>query len=450
LGRKEDTLSDRFRGLIKRAFEKTGKKVVVLVDEYDKPLTETLNEPESHDKIRRMLKGFYGVLKSADQYLRFVMLTGVTKFSQVSVFSDLNQLRDISMDKNYAEICGITEMELLNNFKFEIQALADDQNLSYDDTLAKLKYFYDGYHFAKKSEDIYNPFSLLNAFASRDFGYYWFKTGTPTFLAAMLKKNDFSIPDLENGISISQNAITNYRVDSPDPIPLLYQSGYLTVKNYIKEYGKYQLGFPNTEVRVGFLESLCDVYLPALVSYNGLSTTDFVDDMKAGNVDSLMNRFKALFATIPYQLVDKHEKYYHSILFTIFTLTGQYVKAEVSMINGRSDAVVEVQDYIYIFEFKLLGNGTAERALKQIDDKGYSIPYQATGKKIVKIGVEFDPETRTIGRWLVADKNKKIAKKIAKKVSKKVIKKVNKKVTKKANKRTVKKVVKKSSGKKNS
>jgi hypothetical protein len=331
-------------------------------------------------------------------------------------------------------------MELLNNFKLEIQALADDQNLSYDDTLAKLKYFYDGYHFAKKSEDIYNPFSLLNAFASRDFGYYWFKTGTPTLLVKMLEKNDFSIPDLENDINISEDEITDYRVDNPNPLPLLYQSGYLTIKNYVKEYDEYQLGFPNTEVRVGFLKSLCDVYLPALVSKNGLSTTDLVKDMKAGNVDSLMNRFKALFATIPYQLVKKHENYYHSILFTIFTLTGQYAKAEVSMTNGRSDAVVEVKDYIYIFEFKLSGNSTAEKALKQIDDKGYSIPYQVTGKKIIKIGVEFDPKKRTIGRWLVADKNKKVVKKVAKKVSKKVAKKVSKK--------TSKKVVKKYSTKK--
>jgi hypothetical protein len=218
----------------------------------------------------------------------------------------------------------------------------------------------------------------------------------------------------------------------------------LTIKDYIKEYEEYQLGFPNTEVRVGFLESLCEVYLPALVSKNGLSTTDFVKDMKAGNIDSLLNRFKALVATIPYQLVENQENYYHSILFTIFTLTGQYVKAEVSMINGRSDAVVEVQGYIYIFEFKLLGNGTAERALKQIENKGYAIPYQATNKKIVKIGVEFDPKKRTIGRWLIADKNKKTTKKI----SKKIVKKIGKKVAKKASKKTVKKVVKKSSGKK--
>jgi hypothetical protein len=256
----------------------------------------------------------------------------------------------------------------------------------------------------------------------------------------MLKKSNFSIRNLEKGIDLSERDITDYRIEHPNPLPLLYQSGYLTIKNYDKEFNVYGLGFPNNEVKIGFLDSLIKVYLFAPDVQNGVFVKNLVDDMRAGEVDSFMTRLQSIIASAPSNVIERTESYYHMSLYLIFKLCGFYVDAEVSSIKGRCDVVVNLQEFVYVFEFKLLGNGTAEEALKQIDDKGYSIPYQATNKKIVKIGVEFDPETRTIGRWLVADKNKKTTKKIAKKVSKKVAKKVSKK--------TVKKVVKKSSGKK--
>jgi hypothetical protein len=261
----------------------------------------------------------------------------------------------------------------------------------------------------------------------------------------MLKKSNFNIRNLENDINVLENDITDYRVEHPNPLPLLYQSGYLTIKSYDKEFNVYGLGFPNNEVKIGFLDSLIKVYLFAPDVQNGVFVKNLVDDMRAGNVDNFMTRLQSIIASAPSNVNERTESYYHMSLYLIFKLCGFYVDAEVSSIKGRCDVVVNLQEFVYVFEFKLLGNSTAEKALKQIDDKGYSIPYQATGKKIIKIGVEFDPKKRTIGRWLVADKNKKIAKKITKKVSKKVIKKVTKKVSPK----TSKKVIKKSSGKKN-
>jgi hypothetical protein len=248
--------------LIRRAYEKSGQKVVVLVDEYDKPLLGTMDNLESNDEIRTALKGFYDTLKSANAYLRFVFLTGVTKFSKVSIFSDLNHLTDISMDNEYAGICGISEAELIRNFQPEIQTLAEANELSYDEALAQLKKRYDGYHFAKESENMYNPFSLLNTFSSKDIRNYWFATGTPTFLVKMLKEGNFEIPDLENNVHVSANDMADYRAEWSNPIPVLYQSGYLTIKGYDREFDDFTLGFPNEEVKYGFLRELLPAYVP--------------------------------------------------------------------------------------------------------------------------------------------------------------------------------------------
>ncbi|MCL1942848.1 MAG: ATP-binding protein [Candidatus Azobacteroides sp.] len=396
-----ERLSVRFDNLIQEMYNKTGCKAVVLVDEYDKPLLGTMDNLEVNDEIRTVLKGFYGVLKSSDAFLRFVFLTGVTKFSKVSVFSDLNQLQDISMKKQYAGICGITQTELIKNFRPEITALAEKQKLTYEETLAELKKHYDGYHFAKESDDIYNPFSVLNTFSDSDFNNYWFETGTPTFLIKMLKDIDFNLKSLENDVQIPADLITDYQAGSGNPVPLLYQSGYLTVKKYDKEFNEYTLGFPNNEVKYGFIKRLIPAYMSGREMSGDFSTGNFIRDLRAGNTDGFMTRLQSFFSSIPYELNNKEEKHYQTVFYLLFKLMGQFVQTEVSSAVGRADAVVVVDDAVYIFEFKLTGNATAEEALKQIDERKYAAGYAVGGKKIVKVGAEFNAEERTLHRWCV-------------------------------------------------
>jgi hypothetical protein len=406
-GKKTDTgdLASRFEAVIESAYEQTGEKVAVLIDEYDKPLINTMEDEMSNREIRTLLKSFYGVLKSADRYLRFVMLTGVTKFSKVSIFSDLNQLVDISMDKKFAEICGISETELLQNFQPEIQALATENNMTCDEAFAKLKKLYDGYHFAKVSEDIYNPFSLLNTFAKLDFAYYWFATGTPTFLVKHLANTGFDIPILENNVSIAADSLMDYRVENEDYVPLLYQSGYLTIKEYDSELNAYTLGFPNEEVKYGFLNELLPQFTPSFgTSSSKFSAIGFVKLLRTGNIENIMTMLQAYFATIEYDAIPKAlqvEKFYQFVFWQLFTLMGQFVQAEVKSSKGRADAVVKTADSIYVFEFKMDSNATAEDALAQINSKDYAIPYSADHRKTVKIGVEFSQMEKGVKRWLI-------------------------------------------------
>ncbi|GHV29389.1 ATPase AAA [Bacteroidia bacterium] len=396
-----DELSVRFDRLIKRAYEITGQKVVILVDEYDKPLLGTMDNLDVNNEIRTALKGFYGVIKNADAYLRFVLLTGVTKFSKVSVFSDLNQLQDISMNERYAGICGISEDELKRNFQPEIANLAEKQNLTYEETLAELKRYYDGYHFCENTEDIYNPFSLLNTFYAGKFKDYWFETGTPTFLIKMLKDIDYNLKSLENDVQIPVDLITNYQAEYGNPIPLLYQSGYLTIKKYDNEFNEYTLGFPNNEVKYGFIRRLIPAYMSGKEMSSDFSIGNFIRDLRANDVDGFMNRLKAFFAGIPYELNNKEEKHYQTVFYLLFRLIGEFVQAEVSSAIGRADAVVVIYDTVFIFEFKLTGNATAEDALAQIDERKYAAQYAIGNKKIVKVGAEFNAEERTLSRWVV-------------------------------------------------
>jgi hypothetical protein len=398
---KETSPASRLSGLILRAYEKTGRKVVVLIDEYDKPLVNTLDNEDVNKAMRDTLKGFYGVLKSADAYLRFVMLTGVTKFSKVSVFSDLNHLMDISPDENYADICGISESELITCFQPEIASLAERQKLTYEATLAELKKRYDGYHFAKQSEGIYNPFSLLNTFAKKDFSNYWFATGTPTFLVKMLKNIDFDIKSLDNDVKIPADSISDYRFEYENPVPLLYQSGYLTIKDYESLFNEYTLGFPNEEVKYGFFNELLPVYMPKKNIQGEFYTANFIRDLLANNVEGFMIRLKAFFAGISYELNNKEEKHYQTIFYLFFKLMGQFIEVEQRSAIGRTDAVVITGSSIFVFEFKLTENATAEDAIKQIDEKNYLIPFTASNKKLVKVGVEFSNEERGISRWIV-------------------------------------------------
>ena len=365
--------------------------------------------------MRTILKGFYGVLKAEDANLKFVFLTGVTKFSQVSVFSDLNHLTDISLDKRFAEICGISETELLQNFQPEIQSLAEENNLTCEEAFAKLKKLYDGYHFAKESADIYNPFSVLKTFRNLDFAYYWFATGTPTFLVKHLANTGFEIPILENNITIAANSLMDYRAENDDYVPLLYQSGYLTIKDYDIELNEYTLGFPNEEVKYGFLNELLPQFTPSFgTSSSKFSATGFIKLLRVGDIESTMKMLQAYFATIEYDAIPKKlrgEKFYQFVFWQLFTLMGQFVQTEVKNNKGRADAVVKTADSIYVFEFKMndsttceegrAGAATAEDALAQINSKDYAIPYTADHRKLVKIGVEFSQTERVVKRWLI-------------------------------------------------
>jgi hypothetical protein len=306
------------------------------------------------------------------------------------------------MDENYAGICGISESEMLTYFQPEIENLAERRKLTFDATLAKLKKRYNGYCFAKESESMYNPFSLLNTLVKRDFGKYWFETGTPTFLVKMLKDVEFDIKNMENDIRISADSITDYRAEYEDPIPLLYQSGYLTIKDYDSMFNEYILGFPNEEVKYGFFSELLPIYMPGKSVQSEFYAANFVRDLLANNVDGFMNRLKAFFAGISYELNNsKEEKHFQTVFFVLLRLMGQFVEVEQRSAYGRSDAVVITRDTVFVFEFKISENSSAEKALQQIDDKGYLIPYTAGNKKLVKVGVEFSKEKRGISRWKI-------------------------------------------------
>ena len=403
----EQNFALRFAGVITRACQQTGKQVVILVDEYDKPLLQTMGVNETlNEQYRNTLKAFYSVIKTCDQYIRFAFLTGVTKFSKISIFSDLNNLRDISMEKQYAGICGITQAELEANFQPEIQTLASEQDLTYQQTVTTLKQWYDGYCFSPAGDNMYNPFSVLNAFVKERFGSYWFSTGTPTFLVNYLKEAHYFIPDLDGNVELNESGLETYRAVTENALPILFQSGYLTIIGYIKEARLYKLGFPNDEVRYGFLENLLPAYSDLPLGDTGKSIWQFVQDIREGKVDSFMERMKSIIAGIPYdnfteENMKLREQNYQTAVYLVFALMGQFVQTEVHCSTGRADCVVTTADSIYIFEFKLSGNGTAEDALNQIKEKEYAAKYLTDGKKIVLIGAGFDEKTRTIKDWKV-------------------------------------------------
>ena len=406
-GQTTDTedLASRFEAVIKNAYEQTGKQVVVLIDEYDKPLINTMDDPAVNEEIRTLLKSFYGVLKSADAYLRFVFLTGVTKFSKVSIFSDLNQLVDISLDSRFSGICGITQTELEENFVPEITALAETIQKSYEETLFELQKLYNGYHFSENLIGVYNPFSLLNTFSAQKYRYYWFATGTPTFLAKALRNQNYDIRKLEDNILIAANSVMDYRVENQNLVPLLYQSGYLTIKNYDNILDEYVLGFPNEEVKYGFLNELLPAFVLSPIASGNFSVTDFLRKLMNNDIEDFMTSLKAFFSAIPYDAIkqeNRDEQYYQHVFYLLFTLMGQFVETEVKNNKGRADAVVKTAGAIYVFEFKMDDHATAEDALAQINSKDYAIPYTADHRKTVKIGVAFSQAERGVKRWLIA------------------------------------------------
>ena len=403
----EEEISQRFAGVIQRAYQQTSKQVVILVDEYDKPLLQTMGVNETlNEQYRNELKAFYSVIKTCDEYIRFAFLTGVTKFSKISIFSDLNNLNDISLLPKYAGICGISQGELEATFAPEIKALAQANELTYDKTLKRLKQNYDGYCFAQRSENMYNPFSLLRVFDGQLFQSYWFSTGTPTFLVNYLKEAHYFIPDLDGQVVLTESELQTYRAVAQEPFPILFQSGYLTIKEYIKEARLYRLGFPNDEVRYGFLENLLPAYTAVPFGETGKSVWQFVEDVRKGNVNGFMERMQSLIAGISYDNFSSkelklREQNYQTAVYLIFALMGQFVQTEVHCSTGRADCVVCTADTVYLFEFKLSGNGSAEDAIAQIQKQNYAAKYKMSGKKIVLIGAGFEEATRTIKNWKV-------------------------------------------------
>ena len=397
-GEKDIRVNQRLEGLVQRSVERTGEKAVIIIDEYDAPLLDVMNDKQKLVPMRQIMRNFYSPIKSLDPYLRFVFITGINKFAQLSIFSELNNLKNISMLPEFSAVCGISQSELERVFPEQIEALAKAEGVSGERALELLKENYDGYHFCEFAEGVFNPFSVLNVFDGYKFSNYWFQTGTPTFLVELLKKSEYDLRTLIDGVEANASSFMEYRVDANNPIPLIYQSGYLTIKGYDKRFGNYLLKFPNDEVRYGFMDFLVPYYTSVVDDERGFYLGKFVRELESGDVDAFLTRLQAFFADFPYELNEKTERHYQVVFYLVFKLMGQFTGAEVRSARGRADAVVKTPKYIYVFEFKL--NGTAEQALQQIDEKGYLIPYQVDGRELVKVGVEFSAEKRNIDRWL--------------------------------------------------
>ena len=386
-----------FANLIEKAYKKTGEKTVVIIDEYDKPLLETMTNSDTHIAIRDNLKGFYGVLKSYDEYLRFIFLTGVTKFSHVSIFSDLNQLSDLTLDPRYADICGLTEEEVARNFEPEIAAILEDTGRERGDYLDRLRRYYNGYRFSDKPLKVYNPFGLLNHFENGGrFLPYWYETGTPTFLINLIIKQKLNITGLSN-MWVNYEDFRKYDVETMRAEPILYQSGYLTITGYNEERNRYSLDYPNIEVRSSFAKTLLKQYLQVPVDrYNAL-IFKIPDALEDGDIEEAINSLRQFLAAIPYDIIKETENYYETAVHLIFSMLGLNCRSEVRIASGRIDTLVETKNFVYCFEFKL--DKTADEALAQIDTKEYLLPWTGVGKKLFKVGVNFDSEKRNIGEW---------------------------------------------------
>lgn len=396
----ERSFSLRFAGIIQRACEKTGRRVVILVDEYDKPMLQAIGNEALQKQFRNTLKPFYGALKTKDGSIKFAMLTGVTKFGKVSVFSDLNNLKDVSMDERFVDICGITENEIHENLKDELNELAQKQHMSFEEVCRELKVCYNGYHFMENTMGIYNPFSLLNTFDKMKFGSYWFETGTPTYLVKLLKKHHYNLERMAHEETDSQ-VLNSIDSESTNPIPVIYQSGYLTIKGYDEEFGMYRLGFPNREVEEGFVRFLLPFYANVNKVESPFEIQKFVREVRSGDYNSFFRRLQSFFADTTYEVIREQELHYENVLFIVFKLVGFYTRVEYHTSEGRVDLVLQTDKFIYVMEFKL--DGTAEEALQQINNKHYALPFASDERKLFKIGVNFSAETRNIEKWVVEE-----------------------------------------------
>jgi len=387
----------RFMGVLERAYKQTGKRVVILIDEYDKPLLQAIGNKDLQTKFRNTLKAFYGALKSADGSIRFALLTGVTKFGKVSVFSDLNNLEDMSMDPRFYTICGITEEELTSQLKPCIENLAEANDMTYEEALDKLRYMYDGYHFRQRSKGLYNPFSVLNAFKKKGFDSYWFETGTPTYLATLLVRHNWNLDAMANA-DVDVDVLNSVDSESMNPIPVIYQSGYLTIKDYDQRFNLYKLGFPNKEVEDGFVKFLIPYYLSKQEQKSAFDIRQYVADIEAGNVDQFVLRMKSLFADTPYELIKDLENHYQNQVWLFHKLMGMYVQAEYHTSDGRIDMVLQTPKFCYVVEFKF--DGSAQEALDQIHSKDYPLPFALDGQKVICVGMNISSKTRNIDECL--------------------------------------------------
>ncbi len=396
----------RFKKLIQGLHEASGLKTVVILDEYDAPMLDYLHKPDMLEQVRRIMQEFYQMVKVCDKDEQFVFITGITKFSQLSIFSTLNNLSNISMEPAYSALCGITKEELLTIFDEDIQLLADEYNCSKTDMIGRLQQQYDGYHFGKKSDDIFNPFSLMNVFRSKMLDYFWFGSGTPSFLFESMRQFNTNLLELE------QLQVPSSQFDVPtegmtSALPLLYQSGYLTIKGYDFIRDVYTLDFPNAEVKVGFMDN----FLARMMNLGNTNTRGFAGNFYADlynhDIEAAMKSMQAFFASIPYlefgekalDDITKYEAYYEVLTYVVFSIFNCRTFTQVKVARGRTDVVVFMRDAVYVMELKM--RGTADEALAQIDSKDYAIPYQADGKPIIKIGIAFSQETKTVSDWKI-------------------------------------------------
>ena len=395
----------RLGGLIDRAYEQTGRPVAIIIDEYDAPMLDVLHEDIRLKEVREVMQEFYQRLKKQEAKIKFCFITGITKFSQQSIFSTINNLKNVTLLPRFSAICGITEQEVKDLLREDIKAMSEVYGCSPEEMFEKIKLRYDGYHFASVSDDIYNPYSLLNALGDQQLDNYWFASGTPTFLIHQLQHFKTDIMSFDR-LEVPSSAFDQPTENMKDALPLLYQSGYLTIKDYDRDIEAYTLSIPNQEVRIGYVKGLLPIY-------TGLSDADvqigfaarFWRALKQGDVDLAMRVMQSYMAGIPYVEGFKQklaeaataEGFFEYTLYLIFSMLNVYVRTQVKCAGGRTDMVVWMPDTIYVFELKV--NGTAEQALEQIDDRGYAIPYQADGRRVVKVGVKFNPDTRVPEEW---------------------------------------------------
>lgn len=396
-----DILGLRFKEVIEAAYNKTGNQVAILIDEYDKPIIDNLGNEPTLSHLRSTLQGFYSVMKSMDARIRFGFLTGVTKIGKMSVFSGLNNLNDISMIPDYVDICGVSETELHEYFDESISELSSANEMSKEECYVKLKSMYDGYHFCEDSIGIYNPFSLLNTFQNKKFREYWFETGTPGFLVEVMRKTSFDVTTLENQ-TVDSTLMSNADAIFENPVPYLFQSGYLTITGYNDMFRLYQLGFPNQEVKNGFLNCLLKYYVPMSPDMSGTTLIyQLWHSITEGNPKSFMQILSSLFANTSYQIQGETEKDFQYAMYIISALLGEYVQVERTTSNGRIDLIIQTKEFIYIFELKVNADADADVALRQIDEKGYARPFEGDSRKLFKIGVNFSTATRRIEDWKI-------------------------------------------------
>lgn len=393
-----ENVSERFQELIQLAYEKSRQKVVILIDEYDKPLLDCLHDFDLHEKIKSELRSLYSVIKASDRYIKFAMLTGITKFGKISVFSGLNNLKDISMIPKYNAICGISETEFRRDFKLPIAYFTEEHNILEDEAWEKFKSMYDGYHFASRGEGIYNPFSVINAFDENELKNYWYGSGSPSYLIRLIERNNYNLDKIE-GQTRKEDQLNNITDTNKDFIPLLYQSGYLTIKEYFDDSQEYLLGFPNKEVDTSFWNSLADHFFLGIDGCPAFNLRKCLRDVNEGHPEEFMQSMRSLFADTNSEFEKNKEIHFQNMMAIAAKMMGLTVRTEIHSARGRCDLQILTSGFVYIFEFKI--DSTPEEALAQIFEKGYAIPFESDSRTVFLIGANFSTSLRTLDDWII-------------------------------------------------